>query len=376
MAKVKHHPALTFDELPEFMADLRAKTGTAARALEFAILTATRTSEALGARWNEVDLQRKIWTIPASRMKAGREHRVPLSARTAELILSMRDTSRGDLIFAGADGLRSLSRMMLLIVLRRMKLQGPTVHGFRSTFRDWVAERTDFPGEVAEMALAHTVRNQVEAAYRRGDLFEKRRRMMEAWSAFVMGQGEAKRGQSQGRQDQLAGADRPQPREHLAHMALDQSLAGRDSEEGWGGSGPWGRAEGFGERGRQHSEGGGPVREIVVGPLRLAPTSRLSWLCDHELNLTVCEFDLLLLLARHPGDVLTKDELFQHVLRRSREPYDRSIDVHVSNVRQKLVRAGAGVEIRTVRALGYRLTTHETGGTETANLSQDMRPTA
>ncbi len=187
VSKVEHHPALPFDELPAFLADLRKRPATAARALEFAILTAARTGEALGARWSEVDLHRKTWTLPADRMKAGREHRVPLSERAAELVQSMREQSHGDVIFPAANGLRSLSNMALLMMLRRMKRQDLTVHGFRSTFRDWVAERTDYPGEVAEMALAHAVRNQVEAAYRRGDLFEKRRQLMQAWSAFAGG---------------------------------------------------------------------------------------------------------------------------------------------------------------------------------------------
>ncbi len=187
VSKVEHHPALPFDELPAFLADLRKRPATAARALEFAILTAARTGEALGARWSEVDLHRKTWTIPADRMKAGREHRVPLPERAVELVQSMREQSRGDVIFPAANGLRPLSNMALLMMLRRMKRRDLTVHGFRSTFRDWVAERTDYPGEVAEMALAHAVRNQVEAAYRRGDLFEKRRQLMEAWSAFAGG---------------------------------------------------------------------------------------------------------------------------------------------------------------------------------------------
>jgi DNA-binding winged helix-turn-helix (wHTH) protein len=312
-------------------------------------------------------LHRKTWTIPACRMKAGREHRVPLSERAALLILSLRDASRGDLIFPSVDGLRPLSRMMLLIELRRIKPQGPTVHGFRSTFRDWIAERTEFPGEVAEMALAHTVRNQVEAAYRRGDLFEKRRQLMEAWSAFALGQGTAKHGPGQDRQEQPTEADRLQPGERLSQMAFDHGHVGRDPGGGRAAFGHAGREAGFVEPGRQHWEGqGGPVREVVAGPLRLAPASRLSWLGDHELNLTVCEFDLLLLLASRPGEVLTKDELFECVLHRAREPYDRSIDVHVSNVRQKLARAGAGVEIKTARAFGYRLTTHERGVREAA----------
>lgn len=266
--RVKHHSALPFPALPAFLPALRAREGVAARALEFAVLTAARTGEVLGARWEEIDLHGKVWTVPAGRMKAGREHRVPLSKRALDLLREIEAAERGDLIFppelcvqdstapcrlefarltaAGAGEVREarwdeidrhanvwtipaertgdgrdrrvllcaraiellaeveasrrrgfifpgaikdqpLSNMALLETLRRMERGDLTAHGFRSTFRDWAAERTSYPGEVVEMALAHTVKDKVEAAYRRGDLFEKRRRLMDDWSAFCSG---------------------------------------------------------------------------------------------------------------------------------------------------------------------------------------------
>jgi integrase len=189
--KVQHHAALAFDGLGDFMVALRAETGTAARALEFAILTAARTGEVIGARWSEIDLGEKIWTVPAERMKAGREHRVPLSPRAIAILRTLKPDASGNrqekeiaksFVFAGAAQDRPLSNMAMLMLLRRMGQDDLTAHGFRSTFRDWCAERTNFPSEVAEMALAHTVGDKVEAAYRRGDLFEKRRALMEQWA--------------------------------------------------------------------------------------------------------------------------------------------------------------------------------------------------
>jgi integrase len=164
----------------------------AARALEFAILTAARTAEVLGARWSEVDLAAKIWTVPAERMKGGREHRVPLSdAATGVLeklrpLALMRDGEPDPAVpvFPGTRRALPMSNMTMLMLLRRMKRADLTAHGFRSTFSDWAAERTAYPREVVEMALAHAVENKVEAAYRRGDLFEKRRQLMEAWAKF------------------------------------------------------------------------------------------------------------------------------------------------------------------------------------------------
>ena len=180
-ARVKHHPALPFDQMGEFMESLRAQEGIAARALEFLILTATRTGEVIGAKWDECDLRAGLWTVPASRMKAGREHRVPLAPRAVEIIRALH-RSQSDYAFPGQREGTALSNMAMLQLLKRMGRVTLTVHGFRSTFRDWTAERTNFPREVCEMALAHTVSDQVEAAYRRGDLFEKRRRLMLEWS--------------------------------------------------------------------------------------------------------------------------------------------------------------------------------------------------
>ncbi|MGZ5849899.1 MAG: tyrosine-type recombinase/integrase, partial [Methyloceanibacter sp.] len=161
-------------------------SGTAARALEFAILTAARTGEAIGARWSEMDLLEKTWTLPAGRMKAGREQRVPLSARALAILEEMQPHHHGEdaFVFPGAKLGRPLSNMAFLMLLRRMGRNNLTAHGFRSSFRDWAAERTNFPSEVVEMALAHMVGSKVEAAYRRGDLFEKRRRLMAAWATF------------------------------------------------------------------------------------------------------------------------------------------------------------------------------------------------
>jgi integrase len=181
--KVAHLPALPFVEAPAFFAELRNKDSATCRALQFTILTAARTAEALGAQWIEIDLQAKIWLIPPERMKAHREHRVPLSAGAAALLKTL--PRRGPFAFhaPGRYG-KPLDDKAMLDVLYRMR-PGITVHGFRSTFRDWAAERTNFPREVVEMALAHVVGNKVEAAYRRGDLFEKRRRLMEAWAGFL-----------------------------------------------------------------------------------------------------------------------------------------------------------------------------------------------
>lgn len=179
---VAHHAALPFDQLGAFMAALRQQEGTGARALEFAILTAARSGEVRGATWAEIDTEDATWAIPASRMKAKREHRVALNAEALALLESMPHD--GELIFPNTKG-TALSDMTLTAVLRRMGRSDITAHGFRSTFRDWAAERTNYPRDVAEMALAHTIGDKVEAAYRRGDLFEKRRRMMREWGKFA-----------------------------------------------------------------------------------------------------------------------------------------------------------------------------------------------
>jgi integrase len=183
IAKVKHHVALPFDQAPQFIDALHREDGIAPLALEFAILTGARTGEIIGGRWNEIDLAANVWTVPASRMKGGREHRVPLSADALAVLNKVGKGEPEDFIFAGRKK-RPLSNMALLMVIRRMGQANLTVHGFRSTFRDWAAERTNFPSEVAEMALAHSVGDKVEAAYRRGDLFEKRRRLMTQWAKF------------------------------------------------------------------------------------------------------------------------------------------------------------------------------------------------
>jgi integrase len=182
--KVEHHAALPYEQIGAFMAALRKQSGSAARALEFLILTATRTSETLGSLWDEIEIEARIWTIPAERMKAGKQHRVPLSAAALAALKSMCELRQNDFVFPGARQGRPLSEMALLMLLRRMGFGQITAHGFRSAFRDWAAERTTFPREVAEMALAHAIPSVVEAAYRRGDLFEKRRKLMEAWADY------------------------------------------------------------------------------------------------------------------------------------------------------------------------------------------------
>jgi integrase len=182
--KVEHHPALLYAEMGHYVAALRKQEGAAARALEFLILTATRTGDVIGVRWDEFDLDEKLWTVPAGRMKAGKEHRVPLSGRALAIIEGMKAQRANDheFVFPGGRPCKPLSNMAMLKVLQRMSRGDLTAHGFRSSFRDWVAERTHFPHEVAEMALAHTVSDKAEAAYRRGDLFMKRRQLMEAWA--------------------------------------------------------------------------------------------------------------------------------------------------------------------------------------------------
>jgi integrase len=181
---VRHYAALPYPEMAAFLAALRPQEGASARALEFAILTAARTGEVIGARWDEINMADHLWTIPAVRMKAGKEHRVPLSDAAMAIANAMAAMSQSDFVFPGGRVGRPLSNMALAMVLRRVGHRDLTVHGFRSTFRDWCAERTSFPAEVAEMALAHTVSDKVEAAYRRGDLFQKRRQLAEAWAMF------------------------------------------------------------------------------------------------------------------------------------------------------------------------------------------------
>ena len=167
---------------------LRNQTNsTAALALEFCILTATRTNETIGMVWNEVDLAKGIWIIPAKRMKVGHEHRVPLSSRARDILHQLDAARQSDNphVFKGMKQGEPLSNMAMSALLKRMERCTITVHGFRSTFRDWASEQTSFPHEVCEMALSHTIGNKAEAAYRRGDLFEKRRLLMDAWQAFA-----------------------------------------------------------------------------------------------------------------------------------------------------------------------------------------------
>ena len=183
LAKVKHHAALPIDALPGFMERLRGMDSVSARALEFTILTAARTGEAIGATWDEIDLDAKVWTIPADRMKAGNEHRVPLPDRLIAMLESL--PHEDEHVFPGGRKGNPLSNMAMLSLLRGMDdADGLTVHGFRSTFRDWAAERTNFPRDIAEAALAHTLRDKTEAAYRRGDVLDKRRRLMTAWANY------------------------------------------------------------------------------------------------------------------------------------------------------------------------------------------------
>jgi integrase len=182
--EVKHHPALPFAQMGDFLKALRQRPGIAAKAVEFGILTAARSGEVRGAQWAEFDLEAKTWTVPAERMKMKREHRVPLSDSAVAIVESMAKLKQGDLVFPAARAKAPMSDMTLTAVLRRMERTDITVHGFRSTFRDWAAECTDYPNHVVEMALAHAIGGAVEAAYRRGDLFEKRRDLMQAWADY------------------------------------------------------------------------------------------------------------------------------------------------------------------------------------------------
>ena len=182
---VKHHAALPDAEIKTFLRDIRKEPGVATLALQFLIFMAARTGEVLGARWSEIDETAAIWTVPAERMKAGREHRVPLTAPALAVLAKAKLLRRADdYVFPGRKNKASLSNMALLALMRRADWGDMTAHGMRSTFRDWAAEETNFPGDVAEMALAHAVSDKVEAAYRRGDLFEKRRKLMDAWAAY------------------------------------------------------------------------------------------------------------------------------------------------------------------------------------------------
>jgi integrase len=179
-----HHAAMPYEDVPAFIAQLREREGTSALGLELCILTAARSGEVLGMRWPEIDLYKKIWTVPASRMKAGREHRVPLSPRAFAILHRLKELKAGEFVFPGQSRNKPLSNMAMEMVLRRMKIEGATVHGFRSSFRDWAGNVTAFPREVTETALAHVIGDKAEQAYRRRDALEKRRKLMEAWAGY------------------------------------------------------------------------------------------------------------------------------------------------------------------------------------------------
>lgn len=180
-----HHKALTYADVPAFLKRARGAQAMAARALEFTILTAARSGETYGAKWSEIDLDAATWTIPKERMKMGREHRVPLSKQAAALLKRLREESEGkEFIFPGERKGRPLSNMAMAMLMKRLRVS-VTVHGFRSSFRDWAGDATSFPREIAEAALAHSVGNAVEAAYRRSDALERRRKLMQAWADYL-----------------------------------------------------------------------------------------------------------------------------------------------------------------------------------------------
>lgn len=180
----RHHAAMPYEEVAAFVGTLRERQATAALALEFCILTAARSGEVLGARWSEIDLVKKIWTVPANRMKAGREHRVPLSTDAVSILKQLAKVKAGDFVFPGQRNGKPLSNMAMEMMLRRMKIEGATVHGFRSSFRDWAGNVTSFPREITETALAHVIGDKAEQAYRRSDALEKRRRLMNDWASY------------------------------------------------------------------------------------------------------------------------------------------------------------------------------------------------
>lgn len=182
-----HHAAMPYPDVPDFIERLRTAGGMSGLALEFCVLAAARSGEVLGARWEEIDTEQKVWTVPASRMKSGREHRVPLTDRMLGILSNVGEARSSEFVFPGQKRGRPLSSMAMEMLLRRMKIESATVHGFRSAFRDWAAEETTFPREVAEAALAHVVGDATERAYRRGDALEQRRRLMATWDGFLAG---------------------------------------------------------------------------------------------------------------------------------------------------------------------------------------------
>jgi len=182
-----HHPAMRYEEVPAFMERLTASEATAARALEFLILTACRTQEVLRSEWEEIDFATALWVIPSSRMKMKREHRVPLAGRAIDLLKLLHNARTSEFVFPGQVPGKPLSNMAMEMLIKRMKIVGASPHGFRSSFRDWVGDCTSFPREIAEAALAHKVGDSVELAYRRGDALEKRRALMQAWADYCFG---------------------------------------------------------------------------------------------------------------------------------------------------------------------------------------------
>jgi integrase len=180
----RHHLAMPYEDVAGFINNLREREGIAPLALEFLILTAARTGEVLGLRWSEIDFSRAVWTVPAARMKAGREHRVPLSGRAIAILRGLTASKQGEFAFAGQRLNKPLSGMAMEMMLRRMNVMNATVHGFRSSFRDWAGNESNFPREITEAALAHVIGNKAEQAYRRSDALEKRRKLMESWASY------------------------------------------------------------------------------------------------------------------------------------------------------------------------------------------------
>jgi integrase len=180
-----HHAAMAYEAVADFMAELRGSEAMAARAMEFLILTASRSGEVLGARWSEIDLSAKVWTVSPERMKAGREHRVPLTSAAIKIVQALHECRINDFVFPGQKRDQPLSNMAMTMLMRRLEFDAFTVHGFRSAFRDWCGDKTTFPREVAEAALAHAVGDETERAYRRSDALAKRRKLMQAWDQYL-----------------------------------------------------------------------------------------------------------------------------------------------------------------------------------------------
>jgi integrase len=177
---------MPYEDVAAFLVELCKRRSGAALALELCILAAARSGEILGMRWSEIDLETTIWTVPAARMKAGREHRVPLSPRAVDILQHLRQMKNGEFVFPGQARGKPLSSMAMEMMLRRMKINNATVHGFRSSFRDWAGNVSNFPRELVETALAHVIGDKAEQAYRRSDALEKRRKLMDAWASYCL----------------------------------------------------------------------------------------------------------------------------------------------------------------------------------------------